>query len=66
MIVNLFTDGKIENIEPVTEELVEETILSFKNGKSPDEMHITAEHLKYFESDFLESFRQLFPHCSFS
>jgi hypothetical protein len=26
---------------------VEETILSFKNGKSPDEMHITAEHLKY-------------------
>ena len=44
---NLFTDGKIENIEPVTEELVEETILSFKNGKSPDKMHITTEHLKY-------------------
>ena len=44
---NLFTDGKIENIEPVTEELVEETILSFKNGKSPDEMHNTTEHLKY-------------------
>ena len=44
---NLFTDGKIENIEPVTEELVEETILSFKNGKSSDEMHNTAEHLKY-------------------
>ena len=44
---NLFTDGKIENIEPVTEEVVEEIILSFKNGKSPDEMHMTAEHLKY-------------------
>lgn len=44
---NLFTDEKIENNEPVTEELVEETILSFKNGKSPDEIHITTEHLKY-------------------
>ena len=33
---------KLKNIE-----LVEETILSFKNGKSPDEMHITVEHLSY-------------------
>ena len=44
---NLFTDEKIENIEPVTEQVVEEIILSFKNGESPDEMHMTAEHLKY-------------------
>jgi hypothetical protein len=43
----------------VTEELVEETILSFKNGKSPDEMHITAEHLKYSHEDPLFFF--IFP-----
>ncbi|CAC5378655.1 unnamed protein product [Mytilus coruscus] len=35
------------NIEHVSTDMVEKTILSFKNGKSPDELNISAEHLKY-------------------
>ncbi|CAC5399462.1 unnamed protein product [Mytilus coruscus] len=35
------------NIEHESADMVEKTILSLKNGKSPDELNISAEHLKY-------------------
>ncbi|CAC5375526.1 unnamed protein product [Mytilus coruscus] len=42
-----FSEENQHNIEHVSTDMVEKTILSFKNGKSPDELNISAEHLKY-------------------
>ncbi|VDI24656.1 Hypothetical predicted protein [Mytilus galloprovincialis] len=41
-----FLEENQHNIEHVSTDVVEKTILSFKNGKSPDELNISAEHLK--------------------
>ncbi|CAC5358564.1 unnamed protein product [Mytilus coruscus] len=43
----LFKHSKNHNIPVTTTEEVKKTVLSFKNGKSPDEENITAEHVKF-------------------
>ncbi|VDI14680.1 Hypothetical predicted protein [Mytilus galloprovincialis] len=46
-LTELFKHSKNHNIPVTTTEEVKKTVLSFKNGKSPDEENITAEHVKF-------------------
>jgi hypothetical protein len=46
-LYNLYTNDRQETLKKVSIDEIATTVESLKNGKSPDERHISAEHLKY-------------------
>ncbi|XP_033761518.1 uncharacterized protein LOC117343284 [Pecten maximus] len=46
-LTTMFENNNVKNLPTITIEEVSNTIVSFKNGKSPDQEGISAEHLKY-------------------
>ncbi|XP_033728127.1 uncharacterized protein LOC117317427 [Pecten maximus] len=46
-LTTMFENHNVKNLPTITLEEVSNTIMSFKNGKSPDQEGISAEHLKY-------------------
>jgi hypothetical protein len=46
-LYNLYTNDRQETLKKVSIDEIATTVKSLKNGKSPDERHISAEHLKY-------------------
>ena len=53
-LYNLYTNDRQETLKKVSIDEIATTVKSLKNGKSPDERHISAEHLKYGGRKLLE------------
>ena len=53
-LYNLYTNDRQETLKKVYIDEIATTVKSLKNGKSPDERHISAEHLKYGGRKLLE------------
>jgi hypothetical protein len=53
-LYNLYTNDRQETLQKVSIDEIATTVKSVKNGKSPDERHISAEHLKYGGRKLLE------------
>jgi hypothetical protein len=46
-LYNLYTNDRQDTLKKVSIDEIATTVKSLKNGKSPDERHISAEHQKY-------------------
>jgi hypothetical protein len=46
-LYNLYTNDRQDTLKKVSIDEIATTVKSLKNGKSPDERHNSAEHLKY-------------------
>ena len=53
-LYNFYTNDRQETLKKVSIDEIATTVKSLKNGKSPDERHISAEHLKYGGRKLLE------------
>ena len=53
-LYNLYTNDRQETLKKVSIDEIATTVKSLKIGKSPDERHISAEHLKYGGRKLLE------------
>ena len=53
-LFNLYTNDSQDTLKKVSIDEIAITFKSLKNGKSPDERHISAEHLKYGGRKLLE------------
>ena len=53
-LYNLYTNDRQETLKKASIDEIATTVKSLKNGKSPDERHISAEHLKYGGRKLLE------------
>ena len=51
---DLYTNDSQDTLKKVSIDEIAATVKSLKNGKSPDERHISAEHLKYGGRKLLE------------